>query len=147
MDAEVYRDAEGMDASTLFRLARQREANEAREQEEQRKTDIQRLRQERKQLLKRQSAECAALDREIAKIERQRNRLLYPSRTTRHHRIRGLSRKVVDLLRERGQMSTDELRAALEPLGLNTRNLGQTLNYLKRTGRIVLVRRGVYAPV
>ena len=147
MDAEVYRDPESMDASTLFRMAKQQEANEARRKDEQRKEDIRRLREERKRILKRQQSECAALDREITKLERQRNRLLYPARTVRHHRIRGMSRKVVDLLQEQGQLSTDELRSQLQALDLNTKNLGQTLNYLKRTGRIALVRRGVYAPV
>lgn len=129
-----------MSAEELYELAKKRQSQEAAEQREAVRAEIEELRSKRRETVARQKKELAAIDREIAKLQRQ-------ARGTTGGRRGGgqLSQKVLDVLSGRRRASTKEIRNALEQQGIDTSNLGQTLAYLKRKGRITSPERAVYS--
>ena len=129
---------ENLSSEELYQIARQREEEERVHEEESRREQLQALREERRALVARQRSELAALDRQIRALGGRAGR----------GRSRGgssLSQVVLDAVTAAGKISTAELREQLEGRGVNVRNLGQTLAYLKRTGRLKSRGRGVYA--
>lgn len=131
---------ETMTSEELYELARQRREDERRQVEEERRERLARLQAQRSEVVARQKAELAALDKQIKQL----------GADTAKGRGRGsstsnLSQHVVDIINERGQMSTRELKGELESRGFEARNVSQTLAYLKRNGRVVSTARGVYA--
>ncbi|MBK1691956.1 hypothetical protein [Ectothiorhodospira mobilis] len=135
---------ENLSAQELYELARRREEEEREKIEQERREKLEELMAQRREMVARHKAELAALDKEIKRLGGGRKR----AATRRSNgSSANLSRKVVDLLQEKGEMNTRQIKAELESRGLETRNISQTLSYLKRQGRLQNRGRGVYGPL
>ncbi len=130
---------EAMSAEELYELAKAKEQEEFERERETIKQQIQELRGQRRELLARHKREVAALDKQIRELG---------GRTGGNGRGRrgNVSDRVVEIINRSGEISTRDLQAQLEEEGVMPKNLGQTLAYLKRTGRVTTPRRAVYAP-
>ncbi|MFP4080534.1 MAG: hypothetical protein ACLFMW_04240 [Ectothiorhodospira sp.] len=134
---------ENLSAQELYELARRREEEERERAEQERREQLEQLMARRREMVARQKAELAALDKEIKNLG---GRTRSASRRANGSHA-SLSRKVVELLQEKGEMNTRRIKAELESRGLETRNISQTLSYLKRQGRLQNKGRGVYGPL
>jgi chromosome segregation ATPase len=130
---------DNLSAQELYELAQQREQEEMEEARESLKGEMEQLRARRKDLMAQQKKELAALDKEINALKRQ----LRPGRQARNGG--NVSQAVIDVIGQAGRINTKDLKSALDGQGVETSNLGQTLAYLKRKGRIVSPARAVYA--
>jgi hypothetical protein len=134
------KDINNLSAEELYELARQREQEEYEQEKEERRAQLAELRAERKKMLARHKREIAEIDEQIQALGgRSRNRAAKQGSQT------GISSMVLEILAAEKKTDTKHIRAALEASGIDTTNLGQTLAYLKRTGRIKSAGRGVYA--
>ncbi len=127
-----------LSAEELFALAEQRQRQEEEHQREALKEKLRELKAKRRELVSAHRRELAGLDGEIERLGGRR-----PS-----HRRKGVSpsREVLAIVEQAGEISTREIRAQLEERGVTAKNLGQTLAYLKRRGRVVSPSRSRYAP-
>jgi hypothetical protein len=55
----------------------------------------------------------------------------------------GATAAIVELL-EAGELDTKTLRSRLDEMGVSVKNIGQTLSYLKKNGKVASVARGIY---
>lgn len=135
--AKPRKSVEEMSADELYNLAKRRESEEEARQREALRAELEALRAKRRDLVAKQKKELAAVDKEIRKLQRK-------SRARGGRGGGQLSKKVEEILGQSGKASTKELRARLEAEGFDTANLGQTLAYLKRNGRVKSPQRAVY---
>ncbi|SEQ09043.1 hypothetical protein SAMN05421693_11647 [Ectothiorhodospira magna] len=147
----------GMTSAEIYALARQREAQENEQAEQACREKLETLKAQRKDLIARQTAELAAIDRDIKALGGR----VPPGRKSPAGEGRngdegdagqsasgvGLSKMVLDLIHERGEMTTKALRQELQSQGVETRHISQTLAYLKRNNRLRNISRGVYGPL
>jgi hypothetical protein len=136
------KDINRLSSEELFELAKQRENEEMEQQKEALREQIAELRAERKQTVARHKRELAAIDSKIRALGGRTR-----SGGGGKGGQMGISGAVLELLAGVRKMDTKQLREQLEAQGVNTANLGQTLAYLKRTGRVKSQGRGVYAAV
>ncbi|MBK1673691.1 hypothetical protein CKO35_10295 [Ectothiorhodospira shaposhnikovii] len=139
---------DSMSAEELFELARQREEQEKELAAQERREQLEALQTRRKEVLARQAAELAAIDKEIKSLggrTTSRRKRAVKAGASRSIGASNLSRMVVELINEQGEMTTKELKSKLESQGVEPRNISQTLAYLKRNGRVRNTGRGVYA--
>ncbi|WP_240481072.1 hypothetical protein [Ectothiorhodospira sp. BSL-9] len=129
-----------MTSEELYELARQRQEDERRQMEEEQRERLSQLQAQRSEVVARHKAELAALDKQIKQLGAGKAK-----GRGRGSSASNLSQHVVDIINERGQMSTRELKGELESRGFEARNISQTLAYLKRNGRVVNTARGIYA--
>lgn len=133
------KDIKNLTSDELFELARQREMEEYEQEKETRRAQLAELRAERKKIVSRHKRELAEIDGQIRDLGgRTRGGSRQGSQT-------GISAAVLEILGAEKKADTKHIRASLEASGVNTDNLGQTLAYLKRTGRVKSPARGVYA--
>jgi len=140
-------DLSGLDAETLYRLAREKEQEEERARVEANKEKIKALRTERKAMLARQAEELMALDRELEVLSGVKASKAQAAKKTGQTRALPedtISAQLVGLIQAAGELHTQDIRVQAEEQGLSVKNLSQTLAYLKRTGRLDSPRRGVY---
>ncbi|MGD8265590.1 MAG: hypothetical protein PVH09_03435 [Chromatiales bacterium] len=100
------------------------------------KTKIAELREQKKVLMAKHRKELAAIDAEI--------RALGGRSGGRKGRQSGASAAILELLGKNGEMDTKSIRSKLESQGVAVSNLGQTMAYLKRNGKVKSTGRGVY---
>jgi len=133
------KDLNNLSSDELFELARQREQEEYEQEKETRRAQLAELRAERKKAVTRHKRELAEIDAQIRELGgRTRGGARQGSQT-------GISAAVLEILAAEKKADTKQIRAALEASGIDTTNLGQTLAYLKRTGRVKSPGRGIYA--
>ena len=131
---------DNMSSAALYKLAQRVEQEERAKQQEAAKEKIDALKVKRRQLVARQKKELAKLDAEIKKLGGKA-----PSSLGRKKRTRGsVSAAVLEAITAAGEISTQDLKAALDSKGVTAGNLGQTLAYLKRQGKISSPSRAVY---
>lgn len=137
--AKQRKSVEQMSADELYELAKRRESEEEARQREALRADLESMRAKRRDLVARQKKELAAVDKEIRKLQRK-------MRGGGGGGRRGgqLSKKVEEIIGRLGKASTKDIRAKLEAEGVDASNLGQTLAYLKRNGRVKSPQRAVY---
>jgi DNA replicative helicase MCM subunit Mcm2 (Cdc46/Mcm family) len=141
---KTTKDLQDLTVEELYSLARKREKEEAGRAEKGFARKREELKMKRKELVARQRKELAAVDREIRKLEgtvRRRG-------STKARRERGgatIVEQVRAIVAAEHEMAIGEIREKAEETGVDTRNLSQTLAYLKRQGRLDSPRRGVYA--
>ena len=135
-----------LDAETLYRLAREKEAEEERARVEANKERIKELKAERKAMLARHLRELADLDNELEQLggSASKSKLAKRTRTTSADTI---SARLVEMIRQGGEMHTGAIRQQAENEEISVKNLSQTLAYLKRTGRLASDRRGYYTAI
>lgn len=135
------KDISSLTSEELFELAKQRELQEWEQEKEALRAQLAELRAERKKMLSRHKRELADIDAQIrAAGGRPRG-----GAGGKKGAQTGISNAVMDVLAGVRKADTKAIREQLEAQGINTANLGQTLAYLKRTGRVKSVGRGVYA--
>jgi hypothetical protein len=146
-------DYNNMTAEELYNLAKQREREEQQKIMQENQQKIAELREERRQLQLRQNKEIREEVRQL-KI-RHKNELKDVNARIKAFGGRvsgasaggqgrtGASAAIVEIL-DAGEMDTKAIREKLEAIGISVGNLGQTLAYLKRNGRVVSVTRGIY---
>lgn len=136
------KDIGSLTSEELFELAKQREQEEWEQEKEAMRAHLAELRAERKQMLARHKRELAEMD---AQIRAAGGRTRGGGVGGRKGAQTGISGAVMDVLSGVKKADTKAIREQLEAQGINTANLGQTLAYLKRTGRVKSTGRGVYA--
>lgn len=132
-------DFNNMTAEDLFKLAKQREADEHKWIAEENKQKIAELREERKQLLLRHKKEVNEINSKIISLGGQ----VAGAASAKKGRT-GVSAAIMALLDEVGEMDTTAIREKLDAVGVSVSNLGQSLAYLKKNGKVSSVSRGVY---
>ncbi len=132
-------DFNNMTADDLYKLAKQREVDERKWIAEENKQKIAELREERKQLQARHKKEINEVNSRIRALGGK----VAGTSTTGKGRT-GISAAIVELLDEVGELDTTAIREKLDSIGVSVGNLGQTLAYLKKNGKVDSVSRGVY---
>ncbi|TVP90123.1 MAG: hypothetical protein EA347_03480 [Thioalkalivibrio sp.] len=141
----VTKDVTELSSEELYALAREREQQEAESREHEIKEKRGELKARRKELLAHHRKELAEIDRQIQDMGGAVPR----ARSTRRRRAGGetISQRLCDIVATRPEMTVSEIREEAESLEIETRNISQTLAYLKRQGRLNSPRRGVYSSV
>ncbi len=142
-----------MTAEDLYNLAKQREIEEQKKVMQENQQKIAELREERRQLQLKHNKEIREETRQLkirhknelkdvnARIKSLGGRVSGASATGKGRT--GASAAIVEIL-DAGEMDTKAIREKLEAIGISVGNLGQTLAYLKRNGRVASVARGSY---
>ena len=129
-----------LSSDELYRLAQEREEQEAAEAKEAARAQIEELRNARREMVARHRKELAAIDAEIRGLG---------GRSTRGKRRAStggsVTDQVLDIVSKTKKVSTKEIKAELEKRGVVANNLAQTLAYLKRQGKVTSPARSVYA--
>ncbi|MEN8214648.1 MAG: hypothetical protein ABFR19_09835 [Pseudomonadota bacterium] len=131
-------DIKNMTAEELYKLAQQREVEERKRIAEENQQKIAELREERRQMQLRHKKEISEIN---ARIKALGGRVSGAAGTAKGRT--GASAAIIEIL-DAGKLDTKEIRDKLEAIGISVGNLGQTLSYLKRNGKVVSVARGVY---
>ncbi len=146
-------DYNNMTAEELYNLAKQREIEEQKKVMQENQQKIAELREERRQLQLKHNKEIREETRQLkirhknelkdvnARIKSLGGRVSGASATGKGRT--GASAAIVEIL-DAGEMDTKAIREKLEAIGISVGNLGQTLAYLKRNGRVASVARGIY---
>ncbi len=128
-----------MTAQELYELAKAKEAEEQERQREAMRAELEKAKAERKALLARHRKELAAID---AKIRELGGRVRSAGgKSGGRGRI---SNTVLEILSDKKEHSTTDLKAELARRGVVANNLNQTLAYLKRQGKIQSPKRSTY---
>jgi hypothetical protein len=134
---------ENLSSKELYELYKRRELEEQEQNKEKIRAQVEDLRARRREMLAQHKRELAAIEKEISDLTGRR-----PAATTSANSDRALrgdfSNKILDIIREAGTISTDDLRDKLTAESLSIKNLSQQLAYLKRKGRIKPDGRAVY---
>ena len=134
-------ELENMTSEELYTLAKQKEADERKWIAKENKQKIVDLREERKQLLLRHKKEVNEVN---ARIKALGGRVPVSSAVAKGGT--SVTAAIVELL-EAGELDTKAIREKLDAIGVSVGNLGQTLAYLKKNGKVASVARGVYKKV
>jgi hypothetical protein len=127
-----------MSSEELFALANEKQADERQKIEEENKGKISELREERKQMLLRHKQEVNEINKRIKELGGR-----VPVSSAVASGATGATAAIVELL-EAGEMDTKTLREKLDEMGVSVKNIGQTLAYLKKNGKVASVARGIY---
>ena len=149
-------DYNNMTAEELYNLAKQREIEEQKKVIQENQKKIAELREERRQLQLKHNKEIREEVRQLKNKHKNELKDVNARINAFGGRVSGASAggkgrtgasaAIVDIL-EAGEMDTTVIREKLEAIGISVGNLGQTLAYLKRNGRVASVARGIYKKV
>ncbi|MFO8005865.1 hypothetical protein [Thioalkalivibrio sp.] len=144
MSAEKKNIAD-LSAEELYALAREREQEEEDRREQEMKEKLDALKIARKEMLARHRKELSELDRQIRALGGS----VPKARAGRTRRRSGsgagtISQRLCEIVATQPEMTVSEIREQAEGAGIDTKNISQTLAYLKRQGRLASPRRGVY---
>jgi hypothetical protein len=144
MSAEK-KDIADLSAEELYALAREREQQESERREREIKRKLDALKAKRKEMLARHRKELAEIDRQIRDMGGAAPKARAGGARRRAGAGAGtISQKLCDIVATQSEMSVSEIRDQAENAGIDTKNISQTLAYLKRQGRLASPRRGVY---
>ncbi len=132
-------DMNKMTSEELFALANQKQSDEKKWIAEENKGKIAEVRAERKAILLRQKNEINEINKRITALGGK-----VSGATTTGKGGAGISAVIMGLLDEVEHMDTKAIREKLETLGVSVSNLGQSLAYLKKGGKVESVERGIY---
>ena len=146
-------DYNNMTAEELYNLAKQREIEEQKKVMQENQQKIAELREERRQLQLKHNKEIREEVRQLKNKHKNELKDVNARITAFGGRVSagsaggkgrtGASAAIVEIL-DAGEMDTIAIREKLEAIGISVGNLGQTLAYLKRNGRVASVARGIY---
>jgi aspartokinase len=120
-----------LSSTELFELAKAKEEEELLQERERSKEILRGLRKERRMLIAEQRRALAIIDAKIAAHSGVKNT------SGEGNRRSGSSKQVLAVLVSAGgPLSTAAIREGLRTRGVSVGNLGQTLAYLKRRGRV-----------
>ena len=141
--SKIKKDIEELTAEGLFALARKREKEETEREERKFAKKCEEFKAKRKELVAQHRKELAALDRDILKLGGT-VRCRGPARARRARGGPTITEQLFAIVATQPEMAIGEIREKAEEAGVETRNLSQTLAYLKRQCRLDSPRRGVY---
>jgi hypothetical protein len=130
-----------LSSDELYRLAQEREQQEAAAAKEAARAQIEELRNARRDMQARHRKELAAIDAEIRALGGRSSR--GRKRASSAGNVTG---QVLDIVSQAKKISTKEIKAELESRGVVANNLPQTLAYLKRQGKVTSPARSIYSP-
>lgn len=130
------KDIQQMSAEELYALAQKKEKEEEAMLKEKAKAELAKLREERKEVIAKHKKKLAAIDAQIRSMGGRTGGASKGRQT-------GASATILKLLAD-GEMDTKSIRARLESMGISVSNLGQTMAYLKRNGKVKSAARGLY---
>ncbi len=133
-----------LSAEELYALARAREEEEAERRQQESKEKRKALKAKRKEMEARHRKELAEIDREIEELGGTPKRQAAGTRRRSATGSGTISQKLCDIVASQQEMTVGEIREQAEATGIDTKNISQTLAYLKRQGRLESPRRGVY---
>ena len=134
-----------LSAEELYALARAREQQEGERKEQEIKEKRGELKAERKRMLVRHRKELAELDRQIRDMGGSAPKARVGGARRRGGSGEGtISQRLCEIVANQPEMTVGEIREQAESAGIDTKNISQTLAYLKRQGRLSSPRRGVY---
>jgi aspartokinase len=130
-----------LSSDELYKLAQEREEQEAAAEKEAARAQIEELRNARREMVARHRKELAAIDAEIRGLGGR------GVRGKRRASAGGsVTDQVLDIVSKGKKISTKEIKAELENRGVVANNLAQTLAYLKRQGKVSSPARSIYSP-
>ena len=130
-----------LSSDELYKLAQEREEQEAAAEKEAARAQIEELRNARREMVARHRKELAAIDAEIRGLGGR------GVRGKRRASAGGsVTDQVLDIVNKAKKVSTKEIKAELENRGVVANNLAQTLAYLKRQGKVSSPARSIYSP-
>jgi len=130
-----------LSSDELYRLAQEREEQEAAAEKEAARAQVEELRNARREMVARHRKELAAIDAEIRGLGGR------SARGKRRASAGGsVTDQVLDIVSKAKKVSTKEIKAELENRGVVANNLAQTLAYLKRQGKVSSPARSIYSP-
>jgi len=127
-----------LSSTALFKLAQQKEQEEMAHLKEAAKEKIEALRVKRRAFIAKHKKDVAKIDSAIKKLGGKSARSAKRSSGN-------VSAAVLATIADAKKISTQDIKAALKKQGIKANNLGQTLAYLKRQGKITSPSRAVYA--
>ena len=127
-----------MTAAELFDLAKLREQEEQEQERVVAAREIEELKTRRRELGVQYRKEIRAIDAQLQALTGRKKRRTGGGRGR-------ITERILEIISERGQASTKEIRQELETSGLETANLSQLLGNLKKNGRITSPGRAMYA--
>lgn len=128
-----------MSSSELYDLALRREQEEKEQERQMVMQQASDLKAKRRALAAEYNKKLRGIDAEIQALTgRKRRKAAAPKKGKTTDRI-------LQIILDQGQISTKDLRAALETEGVEVSNLSQLLANLKKSGRVVSPSRAVYA--
>ena len=133
------KDVSELSAAELYELAKQREVEEHEQERAALAKDIEKVKAEKKKLTADYRKQIRALDAKLQALTGRK-----PRRRSSMGRGK-ITERILEIISERGPVSTKDLRAQLETDGIQAANLSQLLGTLKKNGRIVSPERAVYA--
>ena len=143
---DAQRKLSDLTAEELFAMARAREQEEAMQRDQESKEKRSELKARRKEMEARHRKELAELDREIQELGGPSPKPRGAVKRRRGGADGGtISHKLCEIVATQPEMTTTEIRDHAAAAGIDTKNLSQTLAYLKRQGRLESPRRGVYS--
>lgn len=131
-----------LSSDELFDLAKQRKAEEDAKRQAEAKAVVDKLRAKRREIVAKYNKELKAVDADINKLTGRGRK----SSGSSGSRTPGVSSKILEIVKAKGEISTKEINAQLESAGIEAKNLSQTMAYLKRKGDVVSIGHGKYAP-
>ncbi len=130
---------ENLSAEELYALAEQKLQEEADQEREAVREQLNALRAERRELITNHKKQLANLDAKIRKLGGK-------TRARGRSSAVNVTDTVLKIVEAAGEISTKEIKEKLDAQGITASNLSQTLAYLKRQGKVVSPGRSVYAP-
>lgn len=139
-----------LSSDELFELAKKRKEEEKALVQAESKAKIEALKAKRKEMVSQFNKELSNLDAEIKKLGGRASRKAAAGggagTNNNSTRTPGISAKIVEIVKAKGQASTKDITAGLTAAGVQAKNLSQTMAYLKRKGDLVSIGHGMYAP-
>ena len=130
-----------LSSDELYRLAQEREQQEAEAAKEAARAKIEELRDARRDMLARHRKELAGIDAKIRALGGRSGR--GKRRASGAGNVTG---QVLDIVTKAKKISTKQIKAELDNRGVIANNLPQTLAYLKRQGKVTSPARSIYSP-
>ncbi|MEO5344072.1 MAG: hypothetical protein H7842_12185 [Gammaproteobacteria bacterium SHHR-1] len=130
-----------LSSEELFKLAEQRKQEEEAKRQEAVKQQVAEVRAEIRKLDTQYRKDRLALENEIAKLTGKPGS---SGKGRGNSRSAGISSKIVDIIREAGEISTKEINQKLQEAGFEAKNLSQSMAYLKKRGEVTSISHGIY---
>jgi hypothetical protein len=128
-----------LSSDELYALAQRREEEEAEAELAAKRQAIEDLKAQRKAMVAEHTAALRDIDKQIRQLGGK-------TRRAGRGKAINVTDTVAHIVQTAGEISTKEIRAALESQGIDASNLAQTLAYLKRQGRVGSPSRSIYTP-
>jgi hypothetical protein len=127
-----------LSSEELFKLAELRRIEEDVQRQEEVKQQVAELRGQIRKLDSQYKKDRTAIESEISKLTGR------PAKSGGSGRTPGISAKIVEIVKNNGEINTKDINEKLKESGFNAKNLSQSMAYLKKRGEVISIGHGVY---